>query len=404
MGHAHTAHAEIRNPGSLTTSSGLKAGFMLLTVVGFAIFALSVKSGGDTAARAWVSFVHNHFFFMSLAIGGMFFAAIQWLTGAMWSAPVRRIGESFTAYLPIVFVTFGIVFIGLHQLYHWSHADVVAHDTVLAAKSGYLNSKFFLIRNIVAIGLWVVLARSMIGNSLAQDQTKDYRLTQKNKMLAPAFLLVFGITFTMAAFDQLMSLDPHWFSTMFGVYVFAGMFYSTLALICLMTLFLKRKGLLLGIVNENHLHDIGKFMFAFTVFWAYIGFSQYLLIWYANMPEETGYYLNRMQGGWAKVSTFLLFGKFGIPFFVLMKREAKRCEKTLMVMGLFMLFAQWVDLMWIIQPEFFKNGPSIGMVEIGTFLGFLGLFGLAVFRFLGRHNVVAIGDPRLQESVHHHHQ
>lgn len=404
MGHASAAHAEIRNPGVLTTAGALQGLFAVLTVIGFAIFALSLKSGGDTAARAWASFVHNHFFFMSLAIGGIFFAAIQWLTGAMWSAPVRRIAESFTAYLPVVFITFGVVFIGLNQLYHWSHADIVSHDLVLSAKSGYLNSKFFLIRNIVAIALWVFLARAMIGNSLTQDQTKDYRLTQKNKKLAPAFLLVFGITFTMAAFDQLMSLDPHWFSTMFGVYVFAGMFYSTLALICLMTLFLKRKGLLVGIVNENHLHDIGKFMFAFTVFWAYIGFSQYLLIWYANMPEETGYYLHRFQGGWAKISAFLLFGKFGIPFFVLMKREAKRNEVILMVMGVFMLLAQWVDLMWIIQPEFFKDGPRVGLTEVGTFIGFLGLFGLSVFRFLGRHNVVAIGDPRLQESVFHHHQ
>jgi hypothetical protein len=171
-----------------------------------------------------------------------------------------------------------------------------------------------------------------------------------------------------------------------------------------MTLLVKRTGKLDGIVNENHLHDLGKFMFAFTVFWAYIAFSQFMLIWYANLPEETGYFIRRFQQGWWMISVFLLVGKFLVPFFFLMPRDAKRREGMLMGVGIFMLVAQWIDLMWLVQPEFFKDGPHFGWVQAGVTLGFIGLFGLMVSRFLGKNNVVAIGDPRLEQAVFHHHQ
>ncbi len=244
----------------------------------------------------------------------------------------------------------------------------------------------------------------MIGNSIAQDSSSDYALTLQNKSFGPAFLILFGITFTMASFDQLMSLDPHWFSTMFGVYCFAGLFYANLASTCLLTLYMVANGKLKGIVNDNHLHDLGKFMFAFTVFWAYIGFSQFMLIWYANLPEETGYFLHRFHGGWFWVSTFLLVGKFLLPFFFLLPRDAKRNPRILAFVGCFMLVAQWVDVMWMVQPEFYSEGPQFGWVEIGVTLGFIGVFGLVVSRFLQKNNVLAIGDPRLEESVFHHHQ
>jgi hypothetical protein len=166
----------------------------------------------------------------------------------------------------------------------------------------------------------------------------------------------------------------------------------------------KSKGKLDGIVNDNHLHDLGKFMFAFTVFWAYIGFSQFMLIWYANLPEETGYFIHRFHGQWMYVSAFLLVGKFLLPFFVLLPRDAKRNPQILCFVGVFMLFAQWIDVLWMVQPEFFKDGPQLGWIEAGITLGFLGVFGLTVSRFLAKYNVVAIGDPRLPEAVFHHHQ
>jgi hypothetical protein len=398
---AHGTITEIKNPGSYQLSGPFKMILMVMAVIGIAAFGGALVLD---AKRAWSSFLISHFYFMSLAIGGLFFAVIQWITGAMWSAPVRRISESFTAYLPVAVVGFIILCFGMHHLFVWTHPEHVMGDIILEGKKGYLDVTFFIIRNMIALGLWLLFAKSLVGNSLAQDKTRDPKFTILNKRLSPAFLLIFALSYTMVSFDLLMSLDPHWFSTMFGVYAFSGMFYSTLALIAVVTALINRNGMLNGIVNANHTHDLGKFMFAFTIFWAYIGFSQFMLIWYSNLPEETGYFLHRLNGGWFYVSIFLLVGKFMVPFFVLIPRPVKRSANGLLYIGIFMLIAQWVDVYWMVQPEFYREGPRFGWVELGTALGFLGVFGLVVSRFLAKNNVVAIGDPRLAESVFHHHQ
>jgi hypothetical protein len=391
----------IKNPGTYKVSGSFTTLLLVLTVVGAISFAAGLEFSPN---RTWVSFLMNHFYFMSLALGGIFFASLQWLTSAMWSAPIRRIAESLTSYLPVVAVTFIILYFGISDLYVWSHPEHVKGNILLEGKSGYLSVGFFVVRNLIAVAIWYLFSKYMVGNSIAQDQTRSFEQTAKNRWMAPPFLMLFAVTFTMASFDQIMSLDPTWFSTIFGVYTFAGLFYSTLALTCVITLFLRAQGKLDGILNENHLHDLGKFMFAFTVFWAYIAFSQFMLIWYANMPEETGYYLTRLHGGWFAVSAFLLFGKFVLPFFFLLPREAKRNPTILKFVGCFMLVAQWIDMMWLVQPEFFKEGPKFGLPEIGVTLGFIGVFGLCVTRFLEKNNIIPIGDPRLAESVFHHHQ
>jgi len=400
MAQAHTK-GEIKNPGTYEFSGAFKGLLAVFTLIGVGVFILGLTT---EPSRAWAAFVQNHFYFLSLGLGGLFFAAIQWLTGAMWSAPIRRVSEAFTAYLPVALVMFVVLYFGIHHLYLWSHPEHVKGDIILEGKAGYLSTGFFMIRNLIAFGLWIFFARKMVGNSIAQDATGDYAFTVRNRRLAPVFLMFFALTFTMMSFDVLMSLDPHWFSTMFGVYCFAGLFYSNLASTCLLTIYLRSRGKLEGIVNDNHMHDLGKFMFAFTVFWAYIGFSQFMLIWYANLPEETGYFMRRFHEGWIHVSLFLLVGKFMIPFFFLLPRDSKRSAKILVPVGIFMLVAQWVDVLWLVQPEFFATGPKFGLTEIGVTLGFIGIFGLMVTRFLAKHNVVAIGDPRLVESVYHHHQ
>ncbi len=394
-------HAELKNPGMYKKTSGIQLLMWGMVAVGLASTALLFSKD---APRGWSIFVMNHFYFMSLALGGLIFAAIQWLTGAMWSAPVRRISESFVAYLPFALVTTIILFMSLHHIYEWTHTEVVAKDVVLTHKRTYLEPTFFILRNAIAFLIWAFFGWKLVGNSIKQDATGDFRFNMKNRVLTPIFLIVFAVTFTMSCYDQIMSLDPHWFSTIFGLYCFAGLYYATLAAICLVAIFLKRRGYLAGLINDNHFHDIGKFMFAHTVFWAYIGFSQFMLIWYANLPEETGYYLKRFDQGWYAVSLFLLIGKFLLPFFVLLPRGAKRSEWRLIAVAIFMMVAQWIDVLWMVQPEFFADGPHLDVFSIGMTLGFLGVFGLCVSRFLSRNNVVAIGDPRLQESVFHHHQ
>jgi hypothetical protein len=395
------SHAEIRNPGTFETPGNIKGILIVFVLIGAAAFAGGLATD---AKRTWASFLINHFYFMSLALGGAFFAAIQWLTGAMWSAPLRRVSEAFTSYLPFVVVTFIVLCLGMKAIYIWTDPAIVASDAMIRLKSSYLNIGFFAARNLVGLAVLIFIVKKMIGNSLAQDATKSLQFTFKNRKLAPAFVLLFAVLYTMASIDQIMSLEPMWYSTMFGVYCFAGLFYANLASTCLLTIYLKTKGKLEGLVNENHIHDMGKFMFAFSVFYAYIGFSQFMLIWYANIPEETIYYIHRFHGSWMYLSIFLVAGKFGLPFFVLLPRDVKRNVKVLAPVAIFMLVANWIDVLWMVQPSFFPEGPRFSWIEIGTTLGFLGIFGLFVARFLAKHNVVAIGDPRLEESVLHHHQ
>lgn len=404
MGMTEAASAvgmpSMKNPGALTATGKYKIIFAVLAVIGFAIFARGL---GVDKTRAWTAYLHNHFYFLSLAVGGLFFATVQWVSNAMWSAPIRRLAESFTAYLPFGIFTFAGLIFGLHELYHWTHLDVVQNDAILLGKAGYLNVPFFIIRNFIAIGIWVIFSVVLIGNSLKQDKSGDLKYTLKNRTLGPIFLILFAVSYTMFSFDGLMSLDPHWFSTMYGVYCFAGSFYITLALLGILTVRFKSNGMLNHMISTTHLHDVAKFMFAFTVFYAYIGFSQFMLIWYANLPEETGYYLKRMSGTWLYVSIFLLLGKFLTPFVLLLPRTMKRKGNVVVAVGVFMLVAHWIDVLWLIQPEFFKEGPRVGLTEIGTLMGFAGLFGFVVVRFLSKHNVVAIGDPKLSQSVLHHH-
>ncbi|NDG84383.1 MAG: hypothetical protein EBX52_05000 [Proteobacteria bacterium] len=193
----------------------------------------------------------------------------------------------------------------------------------------------------------------------------------------------------MSAFDQLMSLDPHFFSTMFGVYTFAGSYQTFFAFLSIFVILMKRAGYLKGLVNENHIHDIAKLMFAFTVFWAYTGFSQYMLIWYANLPEETGYFLLRFNDGWTPWTISLFVGKFFMPFFLLLPRGNKRSEEVVFLTAVWIIVMQFLDLNWMIQPQVFELGPRILVADIGVWLGFLGVFGILVTRFLKRHNVVA---------------
>lgn len=386
-------------PGQLVISQRLKTFYAVATFLGLVILAATMIKNSE---RAWHSYVTGYFYFVSLAMGGLFFVAVQHVVRAGWSVNVRRIAEALTAFLPIAAIGGLILFFGGGKLYDWYHHDLIIKDALLEHKSSYLNKTFFAIRMLVFLGGWLWFAKVLVGRSIEQDKSGDESLTHKQMGTSIGFLGFFALSYSFFSVDTLMSLEPHFFSTIFGVYCFAGLFQSTMAFMILIILYLKNKGKLGGYVDENHLHDLGKFMFAFTVFWAYIAFSQYMLIWYANLPEETFFFMPRMEPGWVWVSIALLVFKFIVPFLALLPRWAKRTPSHLVAVSCLILVMQYVDIYWLVYPAYDEHKAVFGLPEIGGFILFAGLFVYAVSKFLSQNQLVPVKDPRIHESLHHH--
>lgn len=399
MGHGHSDNVQRVTPGPLPVSSTVKAFFLILMVLGAAVFGYLLVTDKE---RAWHAYLAGYFYFFLIAIGGLFFSSIQHVTKAGWSVNVRRFCEAFTAFLPYAFVGALVLLAGGKSLYDWFDSAKVHSDHLLEHKQSYLNPTFFIIRLVVFFALWLLFNKKLTGGSLEQDKTGDESITHKSVGWSIGFLLVFSISFSLFSVDLIMALQPHWFSTIFGVYCFAGLFQSTMAAMILFILFCRKQGLLTGYVDENHLHDLGKFMFAFTVFWAYIAYSQYMLIWYANLPEETIFYLPRVTGSWTYVSAALLLFKFVVPFLALLSRRAKRNPPFLGAIAVLILVMQYVDLYWLIYPNLNSEKVVFGVPELVIWAGFAGLFMFVVTRFLSKHPIVPVKDPRIQESMHHH--
>ncbi|MBX9769281.1 MAG: molybdopterin oxidoreductase [Bdellovibrionales bacterium] len=396
----HTSPGHAPAPGQFTMTQKFNTVIWSCIFVGLVLVAVGLNMDRvRTAASLSVAF----FFFFNLALGGLFFAALQHVVKAGGSVTVRRVAESFTAFLPwAILIGAVVIALGWDQLWIWLNTDLAHSDHLIHKKAAYLNPKFFMIRCLAFAALWMLFRKLLVGRSLLQDKTGDVGITAKQVGVSVVFLLTFAFSYSFFSVDFVMSMDPHWFSTMFGVYTFAGLFQSTMAFFILMTIYLMKRGMLDGLVNENHIHDIGKLMFAFTVFMAYIAFSQFMLIWYANLPEETVFYLTRAEGSWFYVSFALLIFKFIVPFFLLLPREAKRNLGHVSRVAVLILAAQYMDLYWLVYPNFYKRGVIFGFYEVGGFILILGLFLMAVTRFWGKHSLVAIKDPRMHEALNHH--
>lgn len=380
-------------------SKPAKTMIAILMFIGVLTFIFGLYQESE---RIWHSYIVSYFYFISLSLGGLFFCAINHVSNAYWSVTVRRIAEAFTSFLPIGLIATLILLLGIKDLFMWLDADTVAKDAILQGKEAYLNKGFFLIRIFGFLGLWIWFGMKIVKNSLDQDKDGNIEWTRKNVFYSVIFLVVFAFSYSLFSVDMMMSLDPHWFSTMFGVYCFAGLFQSFLAMAALFAIYFVKHGYLSDYVNENHIHDIGKFLWAFTIFYAYIAFSQFMLIWYANIPEETLFFIHRGHGAWMWVSMSLLFVKFVFPFLALAPRGAKRNYQWLSMVAVVILIMQYVDLYWLVYPNFDAHHVKFSFWEIGVFLGFLGAFLLAANKFLEKHNIVAIRDPRLQKSLDHH--
>jgi MFS family permease len=291
------------------------------------------------------------------------------------------------------------VLLGLHTLYPWTDHDVVAHDHLLEAKSPWLNPTFFYVRTAIYFTIWTVLARWFHKRSTEQDRSGDPRLTGRMETASTAGLILFAFTVTFFAFDFIMSLTPHWYSTIFGVYFFAGCVLGFFALLLVTAFALQSGGRLLQAVSTEHYHDLGKLIFAFTIFWAYIGFSQYMLMWYANLPEETVWYAARQTGSWTGVSVLVLFGHFFLPFLLLMSRHVKRRKALIAAGAVWMLLMQFLDVYWMVMPSKTPDGFTPSLMDLAAFVGVGGCFFAAAVRRLGAHALVAVRDPRLSEAL-----
>jgi len=395
-----TALAAVKeSAGPIRVSTGIRALFGVLMLIGLATFLIE-RTADPTGTFA--AFLLGYRFFLALSLGGTFFIAIHYITGATWSVVVRRVAEGFSSFVPVGLVLFLVILFGIPHLYVWSVPSAGAEHGVDITKGGYLTTPRFVLRNVIFLAIWCGFDWFFRRNSLRQDKTGSPALTKASTKASALFLPVFAVTFTLFSFDQLMSLEPTWYSTIFGVYCWAGLWQSSLAAITIVVILLRRQGALAGVVNRAHYWDLGKYMFAFSIFWMYIAFSQFMLIWYANLPEEIDWMIKRTFTSWGGIGIALMVFKFGIPFFALMHQRAKESETVLMTIAGIILIGQWLDLYWVILPELSPAGVVFSWTEIGIFLGFLGLFGWTLIRFFSRHPVTPVGDPFFESSWKFH--
>jgi len=350
-------------------------------------------------ARFFHAYLTAFIFWLSLALGGLFFTMLHYLAAARWSVVLRKISESMAAQLPWMIIAFIPVYLGMHDLYHWTHVEAVASDRILQGKAAYLNVGFFLIRAAIYFAVWSVFALALRKHSLLQDANPNGEHIAGLRRLAAGGMLLFAITTTFAAFDWLMSLQPHWFSTIYGVYFFGGVFLSGLSFIAVISWILRRNDILRETITVEHYHDMGKLMFAFVIFWAYIGFSQYFLIWYGNIPEETYWFLSRWEGDWKPVSLLLVFGHFAMPFVILIFQNVKRKPFLLGSVAIWLLLMHWFDLFWLIYPSFEGSCESFVWIEIAPVVGLGGIFCWLFWRSFTAHAMVPVNDPWLKDSI-----
>ena len=354
--------------------------------------------------KPWAALYVAAFFFFMISLGVLAFYGIQRAAQAGWSPVLYRVMEGITGYLLpggiIVIVILALSGMHFNHLFIWMDPEIVAHDKLIAGKTGFLNLPFFLSRAVFFLTGWSLYRYFSRKFSLAQDEANDISNHKKNFRISAAFLVFYIVTESIMSWDWIMSIDPHWFSTLFGWYVFASMFVSGITAIALVTIYLKSKGYL-EFVNDSHIHDLGKFMFGISVFWTYLWFSQFMLIWYSNIPEEVTYYMTRIED-----YNLPFFGmvvmNFIFPLLILMNSDYKRINYFIVMAGIVIILGHYMDVFNMIMPSAVGDQWFIGAAEIGGFLFFLGLFIFVVFKELTKAPLLAKGDPYMGESERFH--
>jgi hypothetical protein len=348
------------------------------------------------------SYLFSYLFYVGLALGSMAVAMLQYLSGGSWGIVIRRITESASRTLPLLAVLFIPVWIGIPRLYSWAHDDVVAKDPILQHKHIYLNQPFFLLRAAIYFGGWLVFAHFLNKWSHEQDTAGRDPRARRLQLLSGPGLCFYGLSVTFAAVDWVMSLDPHWFSTIFGLVFIAGQGLSALSFcIALLVVLSADGGPLAGVIRPSHFHDIGKLLLTFTMLWAYFAFSQFLIIWAGNLTTEIPWYLERLRGGWQWIGMVLVVFHFALPFALLLSRTLKRAGRTLIRVAALVIAMRFVDLFWLVAPDFNKTGLHVHWMDLLAPVGIGGLW-LAMFLFqLKKWPLLPVRDPHLAEAIAH---
>lgn len=356
----------------------------------------------------YFSYLTSYFYWLSIILGGMFFIMVHYAFSSTWSVSIRRLMENTIMLIPLFTLPFLPVLYGMEKLfkwlpnhYYWKTHDFEA-DHLIQHKLAYLNEDSFIFRALLYFVLWNIISIYIYYNSIKHDRTGEIKILENLRYFCMSPMGVFFfISLTGAGLDWHMSLDPHWYSTMFGVYTFAGAFLAFLAFLTFTIIRMQDQGYLKGIVSTEHFHDLGKYLFAFTVFYCYIAGAQFYFIWYSNIPEETIWYLHRWIGSWKIISVLLIVGKFFIPFFILIFRGSKRNIRLLQVMTIWILFMHYIDINFIIMPTVHKTNFHFGLYDLFTMISFALIF-VGGFKFITtRSNLVPLNDSELVHSINH---
>jgi len=412
--HSHDIEVTSTAPYEFKSRNRMIAGTMI--IIGIIAIAAQFATHHE---QTWANLLMNNFMFLAFGLGATFFLALQYVAEVGWSTVIKRPLEALGQVIPVAgVIMILIIFFGGNHLYHWMDAGITDpkaanYDKIIAGKSAYLNAPFFWVRVVLYFVIWTYGAKKLRASSLLMDQGDSTAVWKKTRRFACGFLVLFAVTESTMSWDFIMSIEPHWYSTLFGWYTFAGLFITSLVGLAFTVTYLKSKGYLQE-VTEHHLHDMGKFIFAFSIFWTYLWFCQFMLIWYANLPEEVTYFMLRQdhyRGLW--LGSFFI--NFLCPFIILMSRDAKRKARLVMGMCILLFIGHWFDTFIMVVPGAMVTAShhaseaaghemlygKITWMEIGTTIGFVGLLIYLVQHYLSKAPLVIKNDPLMEESLHH---
>ena len=377
--------------------SKLRISAFAMVAIGVIAFIWGFISNPD---QAWANLLLNNFYFISIAVGASFFLSLQYIAQAGWSAGFKRVSEAVVSYLPVGGILLLVLIFGLGHIYHWAHAGAAEHDELLAHKSIFLNIPFFSVRMLLYFSLWIFMARYLRKLSLKEDVEGGLSWFEKTEFYSKVNIFIIAITFTFASIDWLMSIHPHWYSTIFSFKTFASAFYHGSTAVILIILLLHKAGYF-SFLNKSHLHDFSRYIFMLSIIYGYLWFMQFTIIWYGNIPEETIYYALRWEPQWKVLFFVDIILNFAIPFLVLMPRAPSRNKMIILIVAVIVLIGLWVELYIQILPAINKVN-NFGLLEIGAFAGFLGLFILMVGTTLSKASLIPKNHPYLDECLNHH--